>query len=340
MVKALVTGGAGFIGSNLTDYLLTEGFEVTVFDNLSRKNVKANLSYLSSKWKTPKFKITIGDIRNYQEVKREVKKSDLIYHLAAQVAVTTSFLSPREDFEVNALGSFNILEAARESGHKPSVIYSSTNKCYGHLEGVKIKEGKLRYSFVNYRKGIPESFPLDFYSPYGCSKGAADQYFRDYFRMYGIPTVVFRQSCIYGPRQMGIEDQGWVAYFAIASQLGRPITIYGDGKQVRDLLCVTDLINAYQKALSGIKNSAGQVYNIGGGAENSLSLLEYLSMLEKFSGRKVGTKFKDWRPGDQKVYISDNGKMMKELGWKPLVSYKKGLKELFDWVSENKGIFL
>lgn len=341
MKKALITGGAGFIGSNLTAHLLGRGWGIIIFDNLSRKGAKKNLDWLQQTWKTSRLKVIVGDVRNYGAVKEVVGKVDVVYHLAAQVAVTTSILAPREDFEVNALGSFNVLEAARESKHKPIVVYSSTNKVYGQMENVKVKVGRLRCSFANtdFKEGISEDFPLDFHSPYGCSNGAADQYTRDYYRIYGIPTVVFRQSCIYGPRQFGVEDQGWVAHFVIAAYFNRPITIYGDGKQVRDLLYIDDLIKAYETAVEKQDKAAGQIYNIGGGSKYSLSLLEYIKFLEDKLRKTVKVKFSKWRPGDQKVYISDNRKLKRQLGWEPKISPEVGIARLLTWIKENEELF-
>lgn len=336
--RTLVTGGAGFIGSNLCAHLLKNGWEVAVFDNLSRRGSEKNLVWLLQNHNAKNLKVEIKDIRDYEAVKDAVKSADVVFHLAAQVAVTTSFLNPREDFEINALGSFNVLEAARESGHKPIVIFASTNKVYGAMEKVKVKESPTRYTYVDYLNGIDEAYPLDFHSPYGCSNGVADQYTRDYYRMYKIPTVVFRQSCIYGPRQMGIEDQGWVAYFAIATVLCRPITIYGDGKQVRDILYVDDLIDAYMRAVSYIDKAKGQVYNVGGGNSNALSLLEYIGFLEK-KKKKINIKKAKWRMGDQKVFISNNAKLMKDLDWSPKTSCKKGVGQLMQWVVKNKSLF-
>lgn len=337
--KALVTGGAGFIGSNLTAQLLKNGWEVTVYDNLSRTGSEKNLVWLLQRFRSTKLNVKVKDIRDYQAIKKAVSAADVICHLAAQVAVTTSFLNPREDFEVNALGSFNILEAAREAKHNPIVIYSSTNKVYGALENVKVRRSAKRYFMVGFPQGINEEYPLDFHSPYGCSNGVADQYTRDYHRMYGLPTVVLRQSAIYGPQQMGMENQGWIAHFIISSLLGRPITIYGDGKQVRDLLYVDDLVDAYLKVIENIDKVAGEVYNIGGGKKNSLSLLEFIDLAEKKIGRKLKFKFGDWRPGDQKVFISDNRKIKKELGWKSKVALNDGVDELFEWIRKNKKLF-
>ena len=336
---ALVTGGAGFIGTNLTTALLEKGYKVIVFDSLIRKGSRKNLAWLLKNFRSPKLTLEKKDVRDFDSVKKAVSKVDVIFHLAAQVAVTSSVTNPRQDFEVNAQGTFNVLEAARVLPNKPIVIYASTNKVYGAMDSVKVSKGETRYSYMDFPCGIAENFPLDFHSPYGCSNGAADQYTRDYYRIFGVPSVVFRQSCIYGPRQMGMEDQGWATHFAICGELGRQITIYGDGKQVRDILYVDDLIDAYLLAVERIKKSAGEIYNIGGGVANSLSLLEYLKILEAKLGKKVKIRFSDLRPGDQKVFISDNSKVEKELGWKIKNPYEKGLDKLFDWVKENKELF-
>jgi len=337
----LITGGAGFIGSNLAARLLGEGWEVIVFDNLSRKGSKKNLLWLKESYKTQKLYIETKDVRDFAAIKEVVGKTEVIFHLASQVAVTASVENPREDFEINALGSFNVLEAARASGHKPIVIYASSNKVYGSMDTAGVKMGAKRYLLTDFKDGIDEHYPLDFHSPYGCSKGAADQYTRDYFRIYGIPTVVFRQSCIYGPRQMGVEDQGWVAHFAISSILGRQVTIYGDGKQVRDLLYIDDLIDAYLKAVEKISKVRGEVFNIGGGSKNSLSILEYLEYLEKKLKKSIKIRFvRKWRSGDQKVFISNNSKLGKMVGWTPKVAALSGIDRLVDWIEVNKRIFL
>lgn len=337
-MRVFITGGAGFIGINLSSYFLDQNYEVEIFDNFSRVGSKDNLNWIKKRDKKGKLYVGEGDLKEFGKLKKGIGKADAIFHLAGQVAVTSSLADPRRDFEENLLGTLNVLEAARICGHKPAVIFSSTNKVYGDLENKKIKEGKLRYDFSD-GNSIGENQLLDFYSPYGCSKGSADQYVRDYYRMYGIPTVVFRQSCIYGPRQMGMEDQGWTAYFAICAVLGRPITIYGNGKQVRDLLEISDLTEAYEKALDKIDISKGQIYNIGGGISNSFSLLEYLEFLEKTIGKKIKIDFKKARPGDQKVFISDNSKLKRDLGWEPKIRKEEGLKKLVEWVKENREIF-
>jgi CDP-paratose 2-epimerase len=269
-----------------------------------------------------------------------MKDHDAIYHLAAQVAVTTSVMNPREDFEINALGTFNALEAARLSGNQPLVVYASTNKVYGGMEDVRVSEGPLRHYYTDLPLGLPESQPLDFHSPYGCSKGAGDQYVRDYARIYDLPTVVFRQSCIAGLRQFGVEDQGWLAHFVIATAKGRPINIYGDGKQVRDILWVDDLLNAYAIALKQPQKVAGHIYNIGGGPDFTLAIwTEVEPLLKKLAGHEIEVKKGDWRPGDQKVYISDIRKAEAELNWKPTVSPTEALTRLWNWVSANKELF-
>lgn len=336
--NALVTGGAGFIGSHIVERLVLDGWHVTILDNLSRHGTKKNLSYLTKTYSPKEVSLVVSDIRDYPKVKQSVKKADIVYHMAGQVAVTTSFLYPREDFEVNALGTLNVLEAARQSGHRPIVVYASTNKVYGNMESVGVQEKENRYVYGSLR-GISESAPLDFHSPYGCSKGVGDQYVRDYYRMYGIPTIVYRQSCIYGPRQLGIEDQGWVAFLAAQAVLGHKVSIYGDGKQVRDLLHVKDLVNAYQLGIANIKKAQGQAYNIGGGLRHSFSLKEYIAFLEKLLGKKIPVSYNTWRPGDQKIYVSDNRKIEKELGWGVGTCHKDGLSELVSWVGEHKDIF-
>lgn len=336
--KFLITGGAGFIGSNLADHLLRKKESVTIFDNFSRQGALSNSEWLQANY--PQLKVVKGDIRFDQDkLKKEIENSDAVYHLAAQVTVTTSVINPREDFEINALGTFNVLEAIRQSKNKPILIYASTNKVYGRMEDIGIIERNNRYEYKNLPNGISEKNLLDFYSPYGCSKGTGDQYVRDYSRIYGLKTITFRQSCIYGPRQFGVEDQGWVAWFTIATILGKPVTIYGDGKQVRDILYVNDLINAFELAISNIKKTSGKIYNIGGGPKNTLSLLELIAYLEKSLDKKIEYSFADWRPGDQQVFVCDISKAKKEFGWEPKVNAERGIKNLFNWVKDNKELF-
>jgi CDP-paratose 2-epimerase len=335
----LITGGAGFIGSNLADHFLREGYEVTIFDNLSRSGVERNLDWLKANH-SKRLRIAKGDVREFDAVRAVVGAADMIFHLAAQVAVTTSVADPRTDFEINALGTFNVLEAARQSGRNPVLLFTSTNKVYGSLEHLQTVEEETCYRLVDCPDGIPETCPLDFHSPYGCSKGTADQYVRDYARIYGLRSVVFRMSCIYGPRQFGTEDQGWVAYFIIAHQFGRPITIYGNGKQVRDILFVSDLVRAFALATHRIDTTAGQVYNIGGGPGNTLSIWkEFQPLLAELTGRQVPVVHGDWRPGDQPIYVSDTRKAVQDFGWAPTVGVREGIARLSAWVSENSGLF-
>ena len=331
----LITGGAGFIGYNLAYALLRDGEDVTIFDNFSRPLVLHNLEQLLGIFGS-RFRLVQADVRDEHAVSQAVEGHDVVYHLAAQVAVTSSVGNPRHDFEVNALGTFNVLEAARRSQPSPVVIFASTNKVYGGMEQVAIAEELTRYRYRDLPCGLPEGQPLDFHSPYGCSKGAADQYVRDYARIYGLKTVVFRQSCIYGPHQFGIEDQGWAAYFAIAGLSGKPITIYGDGKQVRDMLYIDDLVAAYRLALQQIDKTRGQIYNIGGGPQNTLSIwAEYGPLLEAQIKRSVVVKHAHLRPGDQLVYVSDIRKAQRDFDWQPRVSVPEGIAQLVDWVKAN-----
>ncbi len=335
----LVTGGAGFIGSNYVTRLIRRGEDVTIYDNLSRPGSKLNINWLRQEYGNS-FKLVESDIRNFDAVSKAASLADVIVHLAAQVAVTTSVVNPREDFEINALGTFNVVEAARLSGKKPVILYASTNKVYGGMEEVKTVEKDERYEYADFPYGIPESLSLDFHSPYGCSKGTGDQYVRDYSRIYGLPSVALRQSCIYGTRQFGMEDQGWVAWFVIAALSGWPITIYGDGKQVRDVLYVDDLLNAYDLAIEQAQAKPGRVLNIGGGPDKTISIWkEFGPMLEKLMGQPIPVKVGDWRPGDQTVYVSDIRKAEKELGWSPRVTPEEGVTMLFYWVKDNPDLF-
>lgn len=332
----LITGGAGFIGVNAAEHFINKGWDVTIFDNFSRKGVELNIAFLEKNY-PGKFTVTRGDVRTDSDaLKQAADAHDVILHLAAQVAVTTSVKHPREDFAINALGTFNVLEAVRASKRKPILLYASTNKVYGGLEGQKVIEESDHYRFANLKEGVTEHEPLDFHSPYGCSKGAADQYVRDYARLYDLKTVVFRQSCIYGQHQFGIEDQGWVAWFLIAALLGRPIQIYGNGKQVRDLLFVDDLVAAYDAAIGRIDTVAGQIYNLGGGPDNALSLLQFFAFLKNDLGLTISSSFADWRPGDQPIFISDNTKALRDLGWKPAMEVHAGIHMLLQWLQDNK----
>ena len=338
--KILITGGAGFIGINAASYYLKKGHEISILDNFSRKGSNANIDWLKES-NFEKLKIIKAEIRSdLDKINEIVKNVDIVLHFAAQVAVTQSVINPREDFEINALGTFNLLEAVRNSGNNPIFIYSSTNKVYGDLKDVKILEKKTRYVFDSLSLGVSEERCLDFHSPYGCSKGAADQYVRDYARIYNLKTIVFRQSCIYGPHQFGVEDQGWVAWFIIALMKNKNITIYGNGKQVRDLLYIDDLIEAYDLAIENIEKTKGQVYNIGGGADNTISVwLEFKPLLEKLFNKKIDVNFSDWRPGDQPIFVSDIRKAKKDFGWEPKIKIDDGIKKLYEWISKNKHIF-
>ena len=336
----LITGGAGFIGTNYAARLLSRGDEVIIFDNLSREGTPRNIDWLKSTYGDNSFHLITEDIRNANAILTAAKSVDVILHLAAQVAVTTSVEDPRTDFEINALGTLNVLEAARQSPNKPPVLYSSTNKVYGDLENVKVLEGENNYYLPDQPDGISESQMLDFHSPYGCSKGAGDQYVRDYHRIYDLPTVVFRQSCIYGPHQFGIEDQGWVAWFVIAAVTGRPITIYGDGKQVRDVLYIDDLLSVYDLAVQHIDKTAGQIYNIGGGTKNTLAIWkEFGLLLEKEMGHEIPVEWQPWRPGDQRVFIADIRKAKEDFNWEPETDVNTGIRKLFDWVRANRDLF-
>jgi len=340
MAHYLVTGGAGFIGSNYVHRLVERGEQVTIFDNLSRAGAPRNLKWLTETFGAQAFKLVEGDVRDGALLAESAKGVDVIAHLAAQVAVTTSVTDPRNDFEINALGTFNVVEAARLAGSDPVVLYASTNKVYGGMEDVEVVEGATRWGYRDLPFGAPETQPLDFHSPYGCSKGTGDQYVRDYSRIYGLRSVVLRQSCIYGPRQFGVEDQGWVAWFIIAAVTGKPMSIYGDGKQVRDLLHVYDLLDAYDACVQKIDTVKGDIFNIGGGSENVLSVwTEFGPMLEKLLGKPIPVGRGDWRPGDQKVFVADIRKAEKVLGWKPKYNVEAGIKQLFDWVNANKQLF-
>lgn len=334
MKSILITGGCGFIGCNSAVYFKGKGWKVSLLDNLSRAGTEKNLEWLRTQGD---FEFIKADIRNTSEIESIFSntKYDYVLHLAAQVAVTTSVLDPREDFEINALGAFNVLEAVRKHSPESFVLFASTNKVYGKLESLKVRQAGDRYEYLDCPSGVSEEFPLDFHSPYGCSKGSADQYVIDYSRIYGLKTAVFRQSCIYGTRQFGIEDQGWVAWFAIASVLRRHISIYGDGMQVRDVLFVDDLIEAYEAAYNYRDKISGQAFNIGGGPRNTLSLLQLISILEKKLEYRLDPKFGNWRPGDQKVFICDITKFTESTSWVPRTSTVKGVEMLIDWVRLN-----
>ncbi len=334
----VITGGAGFIGTNVAARLLEQGRRVRLFDNLSRAGVEKNLAWLQSTYRD-RLEVCIDDVRNATALKRAVRDAAAVYHFAAQVAVTTSVDDPVEDFAVNLQGTLNLLEALRALPEPPPLVFTSTNKVYGGLDDLAFMEIDRRYEPVDpavRRRGIGESRPLDFHSPYGCSKGAADQYILDYSRIYGLPTVVFRMSCIYGPHQFGTEDQGWVAHFAIRAIEGQPITLYGDGMQVRDILFVEDLVDAMLLAVEQIDGTRGRAFNIGGGADRTTSLLELLDLIKALQPAQPRVTLSDWRPGDQRYYVSDITRFREATGWEPKVSVQDGVAALIDWLQAQR----
>jgi len=339
-MKVIVTGAAGFIGCHTASRLIRQGATVIGLDNLSRAGTTSNLEWLQAQGGGLRF--YHADIRSATDVERVFaahRDANAVIHAAAQVAVTTAVADPRNDFEINALGTFNVLEATRLLLPKRTqFLHASTNKVYGKMDHLKVVEQERRYAYQNRPAGAAETEPLDFHSPYGCSKGAAEQYVNDYGRIYGLRTTVFRQSCIYGTRQFGMEDQGWVAWFIIAAVLGKQVKIFGDGKQVRDLLWMDDLVSLYLAALTDPEVAGGKIYNAGGGEANTLSLLELVTMIDARLKRPLNPPFSDWRPGDQKIFVADSSKAAAELGWKPKVSPKEGVNLLFDWVTEQRDL--
>src|ERR1043165_4136496 len=330
----LITGGAGFVGSNLAHRLLSNGQRVRLLDNLSRAGVERNLRWLIETH-GDLVDIEVPDVRNLSIVKQAVKDASQIFHFAAQVAVTSSLVDPIEDFEINARGTLNLLEAVRAADNPPPLIFTSTNKVYGNLADLKFTRQANRYLPLDEsirERGINESRPLDFHSPYGCSKGAADQYVTDYARTYRLPALVFRMSCIYGPHQYGNEDQGWVAHFVIRSMSGKPITIYGDGMQVRDILFIDDLVDAFLLAQQHMKQLAGNAFNIGGGPNNTVSLLELVDLLAELHGGDVSVRFENWRAADQRYYVADTSKFSGLTGWQPRVGVAEGVRRLYEWI--------
>lgn len=324
----------GFIGLNACLHYAKRGFSVVAFDNLSRATARKNHKEFS-KLSRSGIRFIQGDARKPADLDRVFRRHgrfDLVLHLAGQTAVTTSVIEPRTDFESNALGTFNMLETVRRRSPQSCLFFASTNKVYGGMDWLRFKDSGRRYQLTHPKNGVSESAPLDFHSPYGCSKGSADQYVRDYARIYGLKTVVFRQSCIYGPWQYGEEDQGWVAWFALAALSGRPITLFGNGKQVRDVLFVDDLLSVYDLAQRRIQRVRGEVYNIGGGPKLTLSLLELLDWIGRRLDLSPKIRRTGWRPGDQKAYVSDISKARRELGWAPNVSVGAGLEKLLAWL--------
>ncbi|MCA0015739.1 GDP-mannose 4,6-dehydratase [Mesorhizobium sp. B292B1B] len=333
-----VIGGSGFIGSNLADSLLSDGEPVLVIDNLSRAGVEQNLEWLSHKHGS-RLKVETIDVRDANALASALRGSKAIFHLAAQTAVTTSLVRPGEDFDINLRGTFNVLEAARQSGECVPVIFASTNKVYGSLPDIAVRQEGERCVPCDpaiRAEGIGEGRSLDFCTPYGCSKGAADQYVLDYAKSYGLPTAVLRMSCIYGPRQFGTEDQGWVAHFLICALSGRPITIYGNGRQVRDILHVSDAVAAYRAVLDRIETIAGQAFNLGGGPENALSLRMLLDEIGSLTERALSVRYEAERTGDQPFFVADTRKMKTTLGWTARVSWREGVRDLADWLHRHR----
>ncbi|HEY0009632.1 MAG TPA: NAD-dependent epimerase/dehydratase family protein [Tepidisphaeraceae bacterium] len=333
----LITGGCGFIGTNLAHRLLSAGQSVIVYDNLSRRGVDRNLQWLSQMHGKLLIAET-ADVLDAPRLRKAVDRCSSAFHFAAQVAVTTSLVDPIHDFEVNARGTLNLLEALRAQETPPPLVFTSTNKVYGGLPDVTLTRNGERYEPQDLSlrgTGIGENRHLDFHSPYGCSKGTADQYVLDYARTFNMPAVAFRMSCIYGPHQCGNEDQGWVAHFLIKAINREPITLYGDGMQVRDILFVEDLVDAFLTARAHMPQISGQAFNIGGGVNNTVSLLELLDAIESMNGRRPDVRFGPWRPGDQRYYVSDTAKMKKLTGWSPRVSVASGLSQLHQWLTEN-----
>lgn len=330
----VITGGAGFIGTNLAARLLEQGHKVIIADNLSRSGSQRNLQWLLDK-NSNRLQVSICDIRDSYKMSEIIKMAGTVFHFAAQVAVTKSVENPVEDFKVNVEGTLNILELIRRSTDPPFLVFTSTNKVYGKLSEVKLVEKDLRYHPANnmYCKGINENTLLDFQSPYGCSKGSADQYILDYCRTYDVTASVFRMSCIYGPHQFGTEDQGWVAYFLFRIIQNLPITIYGDGKQVRDILYIDDLLDAFELVVKFKDNCNGHAFTIGGGPSNSISILECIHLLQKQCAKFPPLSFAPWRNGDQYYYVSDISKFNNLTGWKPSVDLENGISRLYEWVS-------
>jgi CDP-paratose 2-epimerase len=335
----LITGGAGFIGSNLANRLLSSGRNVLIFDNLSRAGSELNVGWLREAH-ADRLQVAVADVRDRQALRAAVRSAEQVFHFAAQVAVTTSLVDPLHDFEVNVGGTVNLLEEIRRLDNPPPLLFTSTNKVYGGLSDLALEGHCTRYQPLDaaLRTGINEDRLLDFHSPYGCSKGAADQYVRDYARTFGLPAVVFRMSCIYGLHQMGNEDQGWVAHFLIRALEGKPIVIYGDGMQVRDILFADDLVDAFLLAQANIRTLSGQAFNIGGGLGNTISLLELLDLMEQLQGTRPAIRSREWRPGDQRYYVSDTRRFKAATGWAPKVTARAGIERLFHWLAESRGL--
>jgi CDP-paratose 2-epimerase len=336
----LVTGGAGFIGCNIANRLAEDGHEVLIYDALTRPGVETNLAWLKERHGALISNIT-ADVRDEDEVARAAREAKAVFHMAAQVAVTTSLVDPREDFETNLRGTLNLLDALRLKADGTPIIFASTNKVYGDLGDVPFRLEGQRYVPQDReirQHGISEARPLDFHTPYGCSKGAADQYVLDYARSFGVPAAVIRMSCIYGVRQMGTEDQGWVAHFLIRALEGQTITLYGDGYQVRDILDVSNAVEAYLHAWQRIDRISGRAFNLGGGPANAVSLRELLAHMADLLGREVDISFDDWRAGDQRYFVADTRCIRHELGLSEEVPWKTGVARLAEWLREARGL--
>ncbi|MBR0557075.1 NAD-dependent epimerase/dehydratase family protein [Ciceribacter sp. L1K23] len=333
-----ITGGCGFIGTNLAESFLAEGEDVLVVDNLGRAGVDRNLAWLRARY-GDKVHPVLADVRDQHTMEDVLGDARAVFHLAAQTAVTTSLGDPIDDFETNARGTLNVLEAVRKTGRKTPVIFSSTNKVYGALEDIRLLEADDRYvpaAEAIRSHGVGESRPLDFCTPYGCSKGVADQYILDYAKSFDLPNAALRMSCIYGPHQMGTEDQGWVAHFLIRALAGDSITIYGNGKQVRDILHVSDAVAAYRLTLAGIEQVKGRAFNLGGGPGNAVSLLEILREIELVCGATVDASFSEWRPGDQLYFVADTRNLQAVVGWQPRMLWRSGLRHLAEWLARHR----
>jgi CDP-paratose 2-epimerase len=334
----LITGGAGFVGVNLAEHLLERGEQVRILDALARSGSERNIEWLLHRHgNQPQF--VRADVRDQAALAAAMAGVDHVVHLAAQVAVTSSLAEPRADFEANALGTLNVLEAARACARPPSIAFTSTNKVYGALSDLTLRAQGRRYLPDDERireRGVSEQRPLDFHSPYGCSKGAAEQYVLDYARSFGLRTLVLRMSCIYGPHQHGNEDQGWVAHFARCALADRPITVYGDGMQVRDLLFVEDLVDALVRVRDRIEALSGSAFNIGGGVDNAASVLEVLEQIEQLTGRRLRIQFDAWRLGDQRYYVSDIARFNNATGWRPRMRVQEGIAALCEWLAQSR----
>ena len=330
----VILGGAGFIGCNLADDFLRDGHDVLVFDNLSRPGVERNVEWLRGRG-GPRFRMAPGDVRDASAVSAAVDGAAAVFHLAAQVAVTSSLVDPLHDFAVNAAGTLNVLEAVRRRSPDAPVIFASTNKVYGALADVAMQEHEGGYAPADAglrARGVSEARALDFCTPYGCSKGCADQYVVDYAHSFGLRTAVLRMSCIYGPRQFGTEDQGWVAHFLLRAARGEPITVYGDGRQVRDILHVADAVAAYRAVLDRIDDVSGQAFNLGGGPANAVSLRVVLAEIGALLGFEVPVAWEEWRPGDQLYFVADATRLIEATGWRATVGWRDGLRDLARWV--------